>query len=149
MNNPKLIVVHCSATKEGVDLDVNDIRDMHLKRGWRDVGYHYVITLDGKIQKGRKPFEVGAHVSGHNKNSVGICYIGGLDKDGKAKDTRTPQQKAALIKIISGLKLIFDIDNVVGHRDLSPDIDGDGVVESHEWLKMCPCFDAIKEYKEC
>ena len=71
MNNPKLIVVHCSATKEGQDFDVKDIRRMHLQRGFRDVGYHFVITLDGKIQKGRDPFKVGAHVRGFNQDSIG------------------------------------------------------------------------------
>lgn len=103
MNNPKLIVIHCSATKEGKDLDVDDIRQMHLNRGWRDVGYHFIITLDGKIQKGRDVFDMGAHVRGYNRDSVGICYIGGLDKDGDAKDTRTPNQKAALSDIVKRL----------------------------------------------
>lgn len=149
MNNPELIVIHCSATKEGKDLNVDDIRKMHLNRGWRDVGYHYIITLDGKIQSGRKPFEIGAHAKGHNKNSIGICYIGGLDKNGKVKDTRTPNQKAALNKIVSSLKTVFGIGKVLGHRDLSKDLDGDGVIEPHEFMKQCPCFDAIKEYKEC
>ena len=149
MNKPKLVVIHCSASKEGQDLDVKDIDQMHKKRGWSGVGYHFVITLDGKIQKGRPIEEFGAHVRGHNRNSVGVCYIGGLDKNGKPKDTRTKNQKAALEILVSSLKTVFPIERVCGHRDLSPDKNGDGRITSNEWLKQCPCFDAEKEFENC
>lgn len=156
MRTLNLIVVHCSATQEGQDLDVNDLKEMHLAKGWSDIGYHYVITLDGKIQAGRPIEKVGAHVRGHNSQSVGICYIGGIKKGGDpnkaadAKDTRTPQQKAALEIIVRSLKTVFpSIKNTVGHRDLSPDINGDGTIQASERLKQCPSFDAIPEYKDC
>lgn len=137
----KYIVIHCSATYEGRPYDVEDIRAMHKRRGFRDVGYHFVIKLDGTIQKGRDIDEMGAHVKGHNSHSIGVCYIGGLDNDGKPKDTRTPEQKQSLKKLVDILSVIYPDAETLGHRDLSPDLDGDGVIEKHEWTKSCPVFD--------
>lgn len=136
------IVVHCSATREGQDHDVDDIRRWHKAKGWRDVGYHYVIKLDGTVQAGRPESQPGSHVAGHNADSIGIVYIGGLAANGVTpKDTRTQAQKVALRSLIGTLKLKHQDPLVLGHRDLSPDKDRDGVVERHEWLKACPCFD--------
>ena len=147
MRRINLIVIHCSATNENEDFDVDDIREMHLAKGWSDIGYHYVITRDGQIQPGRGLNRKGAHVRGHNTGSIGICYIGGLDSTGKPKDTRTPQQKAALEKLDRSLKTVFPtIERTVGHRDLSPDLNGDGTIQASERIKECPCFDAIPEY---
>ena len=93
------IIVHCSATQENRDLDAAEINRWHLKRGWKGIGYHYVVLLDGTIEYGRNIYEQGAHVKNHNKGSIGICYIGGVEeergKNGKwiAKDTRTPEAK--------------------------------------------------------
>lgn len=141
-----LIVIHCSATKECVEYDVNDIRAWHKQRGFNDVGYHKVIKLDGSIQDGRGIDVMGAHVSGFNANSIGICYVGGLDASGKAKDTRTPEQKVSLQKLVDAFKVLFPTARVVGHRDLSPDLNGDGKISRFEFLKECPSFDAIGEY---
>lgn len=146
MRKINLIVVHCSATKEGKDFDVNDIRRMHLQRGFVNVGYHFVIKLDGLIQNGRPISQVGAHVKGYNANSIGVCYIGGLDANGKPKDTRTVAQKAALIQLLRELKSRYPNARICGHRDLSPDKNHDGKITPNEWLKACPCFDAKKEY---
>ena len=85
------IIIHCSATKETLDFNVNDLRRWHKAQGWKDVGYHFVITLDGTIEQGRALEEIGSHTKGHNAHSIGIVYIGGLDKNGKPKDTRTIQ----------------------------------------------------------
>ena len=127
------IIVHCSATEEGKYFDREDIKAWHVAgRGWSDIGYHYVVTLDGTIQKGRSIDIMGAHCKGKNRDSIGICYIGGL-KDGKAKDTRTEQQKIALIELIKVLKTTFEAE-VYGHNNFSS--------------KSCPCFDARKEYRE-
>ena len=134
------IVIHCSATEQGHDISVGDITKMHKARGFRTIGYHYVINLVGKIERGRPISEQGAHVKGHNKNSIGICYIGGLINR-KPKDTRTVPQIHALRGLVEGLKIAFDIKEVVGHRDLSPDINKDGKITKDEWLKACPCFD--------
>lgn len=147
MRDIHTIVIHCTATKEDRSLTRNELKDMHLARGFSDIGYHFYIRKNGVVEKGRHVMFMGAHVKGFNKHSIGIAYEGGLDINGRPKDTRTPEQKAEMERLIKTLKHTLDIKQVVGHRDLSPDLDGDGVVEEHEWLKQCPCFDAIEEYK--
>ena len=127
-------------------MTVKDIARWHKDRGYREIGYHYVVYLDGSIHKGRDEEKIGAHVLGHNTDSVGICYVGGLDKFGKSKDTRTDEQKKSLIKLIGELKERYPRASLLGHRDLSPDINGDGKIDKWEWLKDCPCFDVRKEY---
>lgn len=146
-NKVEYIVVHCSATPEGLDLNANDINRMHRARNFSMIGYHKVVKLNGAVEDGRPMDRQGAHVRGYNHKSVGICYIGGLDASRKAKDTRTDFQVVAMANEIVSLKKKFPNAKVVGHRDLSPDLDGDGVVEPHEWMKQCPCFDASEEYK--
>lgn len=141
------IVVHCTATPEGRFESVADITAMHKARGFTTIGYHFLVYLDGTVHIGRPINQVGAHVSGHNVGTVAISYVGGVDKQGKAKDTRTPGQKEGIINTIRMLVRDYPkIRAVVGHRDLSPDTDHDGVVEPHEWVKVCPCFNAIPEY---
>jgi len=142
-----LVVIHCSATREGQDVRREDIKGMHLKRGFNDVGYHIIIYLDGTVVKGRDLDVMGAHVEGFNRNSWGICYIGGLDKDGKPKDTRTLAQNHSLKQVIEVLKVLAPKAEVKGHRDLSPDKNKDGVIDKVDWLKMCPCFDVEKWVK--
>ena len=101
MRNIDKIIIHCSATKEGVAVSTATIRNWHIKgRGWSDIGYHYVIQLDGTIDYGRPINRIGAHTKGENENSIGICYIGGLSDKKRAKDTRTDAQKRALLKIL-------------------------------------------------
>ena len=142
MRDINLIVIHCSATKEGKDYSVGDIRKWHKKRGFKDIGYHFVITLVGKIKKGRPIEQPGAHAKGYNSNSIGVCYIGGLDFNGNPKDTRTLAQIHALRNNVDTLRAIYgDNVGVVGHRDLSVDLNGDGVISKNEWMKSCPCFD--------
>tara|TARA_R110000868_G_scaffold157974_3_gene385626 strand:- start:994 stop:1440 length:447 start_codon:yes stop_codon:yes gene_type:complete len=145
MRQINLIVVHCSATPEGVDYKEADIDKWHKARGWRGTGYHYVVDLDGTIEVGRPEAQIGAHSKGHNANSIGVCYIGGVDSRGKSKDTRTLRQHLGLSTIISKLHNKYLNASVVGHRDLSLDIDGDGIVQKHEWTKDCPCFN-VKDW---
>lgn len=140
-----LVVIHCAATREGQVITVKDIDQMHRQRGFSGVGYHRFIRLDGTIERGRADEIPGAHVAGHNSYSIGICYAGGLDKDGKPKDTRTPAQKASMRKLVDEYLAKYPGAKVLGHRDLSPDLDRDGKVETHEWLKACPCFD-VREW---
>jgi len=137
------IAVHCSATREGQDFDATDIDGWHRKQGWAGIGYHYVVHLDGTLEAGRPEDAVGSHVQGHNSHSIGVVYIGGLDADGKPKDTRTAAQRATLRQLLSSLiaRHRKTLTTVGGHRDFSPDKDGDGIVEPHEWLKACPSFD--------
>ena len=138
------LIVHCSATPEGIDYTVNDIRDWHKAQGWSDIGYHYVIYRDGSIHNGRDVDLVGAHCNknGHNQHSIGICYIGGVEnKKGvpvhlqKAKDTRTDLQKMALLSLLVDLKKLYPKAQVWGHRDFDSG-------------KECPSFNARSEYKK-
>ena len=149
------IVVHCSATYEGADIKLDDIDRMHRSRGFNGCGYHYVIELDGTVRVGRSLSRIGAHCNNkskdgtsYNRHSIGICYIGGLDKNGKAKDTRTEAQKLSMLDLIFKLTETYPIKEIIGHRDASPDLNGNGIVEPSEWIKMCPCFDAKKEYED-
>ena len=143
------IVIHCSATKESQNYTFEQLTKDHLARKFKKCGYHRYIKRDGTVWIGRGFGEVGAHAGkGFNSDSIGICYEGGLDFNGKAKDTRTPLQKSLLIASIIDAINYGDVTEIVGHRDLSPDLDGDGIVEPHEWIKQCPCFNAIPEYIE-
>ena len=141
------IIVHCTASREGQSLTVADIDKMHRARGWNGIGYHYLIYADGSIHKGRPVENAGAHVSGHNADSIGICYVGGLDGSGNPKDTRTEAQKAAIRELVNELCQKYPtVVEVKGHRDYSPDLNGNGKIESFEWLKACPCFDVQSEF---
>ena len=142
-----LIIIHCSATPQGVSLSFEDCRHDHIfHRNFRDIGYHFYLTRDGEIHRGRPLDKIGAHCQGHNRHSIGICYEGGLDARGNPKDTRTPEQRSALHLLVYQLLQQFRNARVCGHRDLSPDLDGDGTVEPWEWVKQCPCFEVSKEF---
>lgn len=103
------IILHCSATPENKNFTVEDITKWHIAKGWDGCGYHYVIHLDGTIHNGRPLQKNGAHCLGHNTNSIGICYIGGVDKNGKPKDTRTDAQKKALIILVHELLVKYNL----------------------------------------
>jgi len=142
------IVIHCTATREGQPVTVEDITSWHKKRGFTTIGYHYVIDLDGNILNGRDVDKSGAHVENRNSHSIGIVYVGGLDKNGKGKDTRTDKQKAALLSLLLDLRKMYPKAKILGHRDCSPDKNHNGIIEKWEWLKECPCFSAIDEYRK-
>ena len=139
------IIVHCSATKAGQDFTAADIDRWHRERGFNGIGYHYVIRLDGRLEKGREIDLPGAHCKGWNERSIGLCYIGGLDENGHPADTRTNVQKRVLYQVIMDLQREYTILQVLGHRDTSPDLNGDGVIEPYEYVKACPCFD-VREF---
>lgn len=120
------IIIHCSATKEGRDYTVADIDRWHRARGFRKIGYHFVIYRDGSIHVGRAKNEIGAHCTGQNSISIGICYIGGLSKEGKPKDTRTPLQRKAMLSLIEQLREEFPGVTLHGHNEFAN--------------KACPCF---------
>ena len=141
MRDINLVVIHCSATKEGVDIDVAEIRRWHVKeRNFRDIGYHFLIHLDGSIERGRPWDKPGAHAKGYNYRSVGICYVGGLNSEGRPSDTRTVAQIHSLRASVEIIKAQYPKIEVVGHRDLSADLNGDGMITANEWCKQCPCF---------
>ena len=139
------IIIHCSATKAGVNFTATDIDRWHHERGFNGIGYHYIIRLDGTLEKGRDIALTGAHCKGWNERSIGICYIGGLDASGNPADTRTNAQKRILYQLIMDLQREYGILQVLGHRDTSPDLNGDGIIEPYEYIKSCPCFD-VKEF---
>ena len=146
MREINLIVYHCTATKASQDIDVNDIRRMHLRRGWSDIGYHLLIKRNGEIQFGREFDKIGAHVRGFNRNSIGVVYVGGVREDGRTpEDNRTEEQKKSLKVVYEFFKLMYPEAEHLGHRDLSPDLNGDGEITRGEWLKACPCF-SVKEF---
>lgn len=126
------IIIHCSATKEGNKISAATIDRWHKDRGWRCIGYHYVVRIDGSIEYGRPVQDIGAHVKGRNKHSIGVCYIGGLDADMEPKDTRTRDQKESLLYLLKTLKRLHPNATIHGHREFAN--------------KACPCFDANKEY---
>ena len=144
MRNISLVVIHCTASPEGVKLNVADVRKGHLKRGFKDIGYHFLIHLDGTVERGRPWDQPGAHARGYNVESIGIAYVGGI-LDGKPKDTRTVAQFHSLRACVAIIKAQYPLVNVVGHRDLSVDLNGDGVISKNEWMKACPCFDVKTE----
>ena len=128
------IIVHCSATREGENYEVAEIRKWHLARGFSDIGYHFYIDLYGEIHKGRDINKIGAHCKGHNRNSIGICYCGGVEADGKTpKDTRYDCQKESLIAVLRTLKAMYPNAVIHSHNDFAN--------------KACPSFNATAEYE--
>lgn len=128
------LIVHCSATPAGRDVSAADIRRWHKEeRGFADIGYHFVVRLDGTVEYGRSLANIGAHCHGHNSRSVGVCYVGGIGSDGRPADTRTPAQRQALLGLLTALHRRFPGASIHGHRDFAP--------------KACPSFDATAEYR--
>ena len=128
------LIVHCSATREGMNVSRDTIRDWHLARGFNDIGYHFYIDLEGNIHKGRDIAKIGAHSKGQNRSSIGICYYVGFESDGKTpKDTRNEAQKEALLCVLRTMKAMYPDAVIHSHRDFAN--------------KACPSFDATEEYK--
>ena len=136
MRNINKLIIHCSATRECDDsVNASVIDRWHKARGWKGCGYHFIVLIDGTIETGRMIDKVGAHVKGMNKSSIGICYIGGLERDAKTpKDTRTPQQKESLLLLIKTLNKIYPEATLHGHNEFSN--------------KACPSFDVQSQYKD-
>ena len=126
------LIVHCSATRESQDLGAEEIRGWHLKRGWLDIGYHFVIRRDGTVETGRPTTRPGAHARGFNHLSLGICLVGGVESDGRTPEANfTHAQWEALEELLLELLEEFPCAAVIGHRDL-PNVS-----------KACPSFDTI------
>tara|TARA_R110002072_G_scaffold155830_2_gene306248 strand:- start:1370 stop:1783 length:414 start_codon:yes stop_codon:yes gene_type:complete len=136
MRSINKIIVHCSATPRNKDFSAADIREWHTKgNGWSDIGYHFVIRLDGSIEYGRMINKYGAHVKGENYDSIGVCYVGGKSRDmSEWEDTRTEEQKESLLVLLKALKKLHKNAEIFGHKDFS--------------TKLCPSFDAKEEYKD-
>lgn len=141
MREIRKLVVHCTAgSAQQKTSDI--IAYWKQKLGWTKYGYHYLIGADGTIEN-LTPIEKTTNgVKGHNEDSIHVCYKGGWN----GTDTRTEAQKEALLKILKTLKTKFPKAKICGHRDLSPDLNGDGKITPNEFIKLCPCFDAAIEY---
>lgn len=108
-----LLVIHHSATRR--DASPAAIREGHLRRGWEDVGYHWLIDWNGAVTRGRPLKKPGAHAAGYNTHSVGICVIG--DNTHEAEKW-SPRQVGALVELVAGFRVWFPVAEIVGHRDL-------------------------------
>lgn len=134
MRTITLIIIHCSAVRPNQTSSAAQIDQWHKKQGWKCIGYHYVIRRDGSIERGRPESMVGAHCLNHNQHSIGICYEGGLDANGKPADTRTEAQKHSILTLLKQLKAKYPKALIMGHNVFAN--------------KACPCFDAVKEYQD-
>lgn len=148
MREINLIVVHCSATRADRDFTENDLEVCHRHRGFNGAGYHFYIRKNGDIKNTRPLEKPGAHALGYNAHSIGICYEGGLDVRYRPADTRTEWQKHSLRVLIRTLLMDYPGCRVCGHRDLSPDRNGDGRISPEEWVKECPCFEVTNKLYE-
>ena len=124
------IYVHCSATPPKMNIGAKWIRKLHKGKGWSDIGYHYVIKRDGKLELGRDVDRIGAHVRGYNSNSIGVCLIGGVDDYNEAEDNYTDSQWRTLNWLLTMLKQMYNAE-ILGHNQRAN--------------KACPCFDVPDE----
>lgn len=133
MREIKRIILHCTATQESLPVSVDEIRQWHLKRGWDDIGYHYVIQRDGQIELGRPVADQGAHVKGENVDSVGVAYVGGLTDNGEVADTMTSHQDMSFMMLVNSLRVVFGHLSLHGHNEFS--------------IKACPSFIVRDKYE--
>ncbi|OUW18598.1 MAG: hypothetical protein CBD18_02360 [Opitutales bacterium TMED158] len=132
------VILHCSATPEGRDITAADIKKWHLDRGWADIGYHFVVRLDGTIERGRHLHLQGAHTKGHNHDSIGICYIGGVEETDApqpawvAKDTMTPEQETSVHYLMTAIRVLYGPIPMEGHNEHSK--------------KACPSFHVADKF---
>lgn len=138
MRTIDLIVIHCADTYAHMDITAADVDRWHREdkdKGWSQIGYHWFIRRNGLVEPGRAEAIAGAHVAGHNANSIGICYAGGKGDNGQAEDNRTPAQKRSIEMLVCWLQKRFPGARVLGHHDLNP-------------AKACPCFDVKSEFRQ-
>lgn len=136
MREIKKVILHCAATREGKDIDAKTIKRWHTAppRSWSDIGYHFVIKLDGTIERGRPIYRAGAHTKGHNADSVGVCYVGGLDSQGQPKDTMTAEQERSFRALYAALCMVFQDPTLHGHNEFS--------------TKACPSFKVEEKFSD-
>lgn len=146
MRKIERIFVHCTA---GIQKQtVEDLKAEFKRKGWKNPGYHYVVMPDGKVESLLPEDIISNGVKGYNSTAINVAYVGGIDAKGKGVDNRTLEQKKSLKTILSQLKKKYPDAEIMGHRDISPDKNGNGIVDPWERIKECPCFDAKVEYKD-
>lgn len=146
MRTIKYIAVHCTASSQ--TMTIGGLRQEFKRKGWINPGYHYVVAPDGKITQMLTEDNVSNGVKGFNAITVNVAYIGGIDRNGKPIDNRTPAQKASLLTLLRMLHKKYPTAIIQGHRDFSPDLNRDGRITPNEWIKVCPCFNAKDEYSK-
>ena len=145
MRKIERIFVHCTASKQTATVD--DIKREFKNKGWKNPGYHYLIDANGEIHQLLDEEGISNGVHGYNQTSINVAYIGGIDEKGKGIDNRTDEQKKSLKSLISKLKEKYPNAEVLGHRDISPDKNGNGIVDPWERIKECPCFNVKDEFQ--
>lgn len=138
------IFIHCTGSQKGATVD-NILRTFRVL-GWKNPGYHYIIDAEGKITQLLSLEKIANGVKNYNASSIHIAYIGGIDKSGRQYDSRTPEQKSAIIELLKKLRQTYPTAEILGHRDISPDTNRNGIVEQCEFIKGCPLFNAKEEY---
>lgn len=138
MRKIKCIFVHCTAGSQRQTID--DLKEEFRRKGWQHPGYHYVIDINGGVHQLLAIEEVSNGVQGYNSTAINIAYIGGIDGLSKPIDNRTDAQKDAMVLLLHKLKQRFPDAQIMGHRDIWGS-------DSRKWKKMCPCFNAMEEYK--
>lgn len=146
MRSIKKVFVHCTAGNQRQT--VADLQAEFKRKKWKHPGYHYVVQADGTITQLLDEKYVSNGVKGYNSTSINVAYMGGIDAEGKATDNRTGAQKESLRKLLKLLKSRYPEAEIMGHRDISPDKNGNGIVDPWERIKDCPCFNAKEEYKD-
>lgn len=146
MRTIERIFVHCTAGHQTQTIEALEAE--FKEKGWKNPGYHYVVMPSGRIAQMLPEEETSNGVRGYNSTSINVAYIGGIDKKGKAIDNRTSEQKKSLVDLLKQLRQRYPKARIMGHRDISPDKNGNGIIDPWERIKECPCFDAITEYKD-
>ena len=146
MRNIKYIIIHCTASSQL--WGEAELRAEFRRKGWKNPGYHYIVEAQGVIRQLADDEETTNGVKGYNANAINVAWVGGIDMHGKAKDNRTDAQKHSLRNLVKVLRQRYPDAVVKGHRDFSPDTNGNGRVDVWERVKECPCFDAMEEYKK-
>lgn len=144
MRTIKYIAVHCTASHQTETIE--GLRQEFKRKGWKNPGYHYVVSSDGTITQLLQEEKVSNGVKGYNSVTINVAYIGGIDEHGKAVDNRTEKQKKTLRSLLTMLHKKYPNAVIQGHRDFSTDLNHDGKITSNEWIKVCPCFNAKEEY---
>lgn len=140
------IFVHCTAGSQRQTLA--DLQAEFRRKGWKNPGYHYVIFPEGRIVQLLDESRVANGVKGYNQTAIHVAYVGGIDAQGRTIDNRTAAQKEALLRVLRMLRRRYPTAVILGHRDISPDRNGNGRVDPWERIKECPCFDARSEYAD-
>lgn len=143
MRQIKRIFIHCTATPQ--TWTVEDLKREFKNKGWKNPGYHITVMPNGRVERLLPDEEISNGVQGYNSTAINISYIGGIDAKGKGIDNRTPEQKDALKRLILAYKEKYPEAEVLGHRDISPDKNGNGIVDPWERIKECPSYNVKDE----